>query len=51
GAVHQIENRARVGLHLIEVQCGGYLGEDDVVLLDEADRAAGGLPDFARAAE
>ncbi|MCA8934113.1 MAG: mannose-1-phosphate guanylyltransferase/mannose-6-phosphate isomerase, partial [Rhodospirillaceae bacterium] len=51
GAVHQIENRARVGLHLIEVQCGGYLGEDDVVLLDEVDHAAGGLPDFARAAE
>ncbi|MCB9958683.1 MAG: mannose-1-phosphate guanylyltransferase/mannose-6-phosphate isomerase [Rhodospirillaceae bacterium] len=36
GAIHRIENRANVPLHLIEVQCGGYLGEDDVVLVNDA---------------
>jgi mannose-6-phosphate isomerase-like protein (cupin superfamily) len=31
GALHKIENHGRVDLHLIEVQTGSYLGEDDVV--------------------
>jgi mannose-1-phosphate guanylyltransferase/mannose-1-phosphate guanylyltransferase/mannose-6-phosphate isomerase len=31
GAVHRLENPGKVPLHLIEVQSGGYLGEDDIV--------------------
>lgn len=30
GAVHRLENPGRVELHLIEVQTGAYLGEDDI---------------------
>ena len=35
GAVHRLENAGRDMLHLIEVQCGDYLGEDDIVRLDD----------------
>lgn len=31
GAEHVIENLGRVDLHMIEVQTGAYLGEDDIV--------------------
>lgn len=31
GAVHRLENPGKVPLHLIEVQSGTYLGEDDIV--------------------
>ncbi len=31
GAVHQIENHGKVDLHLIEVQIGAYLKDDDVI--------------------
>lgn len=31
GTTHRIENPGRVDLHLIEVQTGAYLGEDDVL--------------------
>jgi mannose-1-phosphate guanylyltransferase/mannose-6-phosphate isomerase len=31
GAVHRLENVGKVPLELIEVQSGGYLGEDDIV--------------------
>ncbi|MBC6413835.1 MAG: mannose-1-phosphate guanylyltransferase/mannose-6-phosphate isomerase [Chromatiales bacterium] len=30
GAKHRLENQATEPLHLIEVQCGEYLGEDDI---------------------
>ena len=30
GAVHRLENPGKVPLHLIEVQSGSYLGEDDI---------------------
>ncbi len=30
GARHRIENHGKVDLHLIEVQTGAYLGEDDI---------------------
>jgi mannose-1-phosphate guanylyltransferase / mannose-6-phosphate isomerase len=30
GAVHRLENPGKVDLHLIEVQSGPYLGEDDI---------------------
>jgi mannose-1-phosphate guanylyltransferase/mannose-6-phosphate isomerase len=35
GAVHRLENLADEPLHLIEVQCGDYLGEDDIVRLED----------------
>jgi mannose-6-phosphate isomerase-like protein (cupin superfamily) len=39
GAVHRIENRGTADVVLIEVQCGSYLGEDDIVRLeDDFDR-------------
>ena len=31
GAAHKIENHGKVDLHLIEVQSGTYLGEDDII--------------------
>lgn len=31
GAVHSLENPGKMNLHLIEVQSGAYLGEDDIV--------------------
>lgn len=31
GAVHRLENPGKIDLHLIEVQSGAYLGEDDIV--------------------
>lgn len=31
GAVHALENPGKIALELIEVQSGGYLGEDDIV--------------------
>lgn len=39
GDVHRLENIGDEELHLIEVQCGSYLGEDDIVRLeDQYDR-------------
>lgn len=35
GAVHRLENPGSAPLHLIEVQSGGYLGEDDIVRLED----------------
>ncbi|MCP5085032.1 MAG: mannose-1-phosphate guanylyltransferase/mannose-6-phosphate isomerase [Alphaproteobacteria bacterium] len=35
GAVHRLENPGTDPLELIEVQCGTYLGEDDIVRLDD----------------
>ncbi|MCQ8277657.1 mannose-1-phosphate guanylyltransferase/mannose-6-phosphate isomerase [Acetobacteraceae bacterium KSS8] len=35
GCVHRLENPGRIPLTLIEVQSGSYLGEDDIVRLDE----------------
>jgi mannose-1-phosphate guanylyltransferase/mannose-6-phosphate isomerase len=31
GATHRIENPGKVPLHIVEVQSGSYLGEDDIV--------------------
>lgn len=36
GTRHRIENPGKVPLELIEVQLGAYLGEDDIVRLDDA---------------
>lgn len=35
GAVHRLENFGTEILELIEVQCGDYLGEDDIVRLED----------------
>lgn len=35
GAVHRLENPGKVPLHLIEVQSGAYLGEDDIVRYED----------------
>ena len=35
GTVHRLENPGKVPLHLIEVQSGSYLGEDDIVRFDD----------------
>jgi mannose-1-phosphate guanylyltransferase/mannose-6-phosphate isomerase len=35
GAVHRLENPGRTPLELIEVQSGSYLGEDDIVRLED----------------
>lgn len=36
GAKHRLENPGKVPLHLIEVQSGAYLGEDDIVRFEDA---------------
>jgi mannose-1-phosphate guanylyltransferase/mannose-1-phosphate guanylyltransferase/mannose-6-phosphate isomerase len=36
GAVHRLENPGRLPVVLIEVQTGGYVGEDDVVRYDDS---------------
>ncbi|QRX84560.1 mannose-1-phosphate guanylyltransferase/mannose-6-phosphate isomerase [Glaciimonas sp. PAMC28666] len=35
GVVHSLENPGRVPLELIEIQSGAYLGEDDIVRLED----------------
>ncbi len=35
GVRHRIENPGRIPLHIIEVQSGSYLGEDDIVRYDD----------------
>ncbi len=35
GTTHRLANPGRVPLHLIEVQCGPYLGEDDIVRIED----------------
>lgn len=35
GVVHRLENPGRIDLEMIEVQSGSYLGEDDIVRLED----------------
>jgi len=35
GTKHRLENVGKVPLHLIEVQSGSYLGEDDIVRFED----------------
>jgi mannose-1-phosphate guanylyltransferase/mannose-6-phosphate isomerase len=35
GATHRLENPGRISLELIEVQTGSYLGEDDIVRIED----------------
>ncbi|MDD4615857.1 MAG: mannose-1-phosphate guanylyltransferase/mannose-6-phosphate isomerase [Alphaproteobacteria bacterium] len=41
GAIHRLENPGLVPLHLIEVQSGDYLGEDDIERLEDIYSRAG----------
>jgi mannose-1-phosphate guanylyltransferase/mannose-6-phosphate isomerase len=41
GCLHRIENPGRIPLTLIEVQAGSYLGEDDVVRVEDSYGRAG----------
>ena len=36
GCVHRLENPGTEMLHIVEVQSGGYLGEDDIVRLEDS---------------
>ena len=36
GAVHRLENIGKIPLEIIEVQSGAYLGEDDIIRLDDS---------------
>jgi mannose-1-phosphate guanylyltransferase/mannose-6-phosphate isomerase len=36
GEVHRLKNPGKVYLEMIEVQSGGYLGEDDIVRLEDS---------------
>jgi mannose-1-phosphate guanylyltransferase / mannose-6-phosphate isomerase len=38
GTKHRLENPGKVPLFLIEVQSGGYLGEDDIVRFEDKYR-------------
>ena len=40
GTVHRLANQGKIPLELIEVQTGSYLGEDDIVRLDDVYRRA-----------
>ncbi|MEO7774115.1 MAG: mannose-1-phosphate guanylyltransferase/mannose-6-phosphate isomerase [Steroidobacteraceae bacterium] len=35
GVKHRVENPGKIELHIIEVQSGGYLGEDDIVRFED----------------
>jgi mannose-1-phosphate guanylyltransferase/mannose-6-phosphate isomerase len=41
GTVHRLANPGKGQLHLIEVQCGSYLGEDDIIRIDDEYGRAG----------
>ncbi len=42
GEVHRLENLGKIPLILIEVQSGGYLGEDDIIRLEDVYARATG---------
>jgi mannose-1-phosphate guanylyltransferase/mannose-6-phosphate isomerase len=35
GTTHRLENPGEMPLEVVEVQCGDYLGEDDIVRLED----------------
>ena len=35
GTIHALENPGKIALEMIEVQTGGYLGEDDIVRFED----------------
>lgn len=44
GCVHRLENPGQIPLNLIEIQSGSYLGEDDIVRLDDVYARGGAAP-------
>ncbi|TMJ93697.1 MAG: cupin domain-containing protein, partial [Alphaproteobacteria bacterium] len=45
GSIHRLANPGKIPLELIEVQVGSYLGDDDIVRLDDVyGRAANQIP-------
>jgi mannose-6-phosphate isomerase-like protein (cupin superfamily) len=38
GQVHRLENPGKIPLEIIEIQTGSYLGEDDIVRLEDKYR-------------
>jgi mannose-1-phosphate guanylyltransferase / mannose-6-phosphate isomerase len=42
GAVHRLANPGKIPLELIEVQVGSYLGEDDILRLEDVYRREAG---------
>ena len=36
GSVHRLENPGKIDIELIEVQTGSYLGEDDIIRIEDA---------------
>jgi mannose-1-phosphate guanylyltransferase/mannose-1-phosphate guanylyltransferase/mannose-6-phosphate isomerase len=44
GTHHRLENKQTVPLVLVEVQCGDYVGEDDIVRLDDVYGRTGERP-------
>lgn len=45
GTTHRLENPGKLPLHLIEVQSGAYLGEDDIVRFEDTYGRAGTAPE------
>lgn len=43
GAVHRLENPGKIPVIIIEVQTGSYLGEDDIIRLEDMYSRAGNL--------
>jgi mannose-1-phosphate guanylyltransferase/mannose-6-phosphate isomerase len=35
GTAHRLENPGKIPLHVIEVQSGSYLGEDDIIRFED----------------
>jgi mannose-1-phosphate guanylyltransferase/mannose-6-phosphate isomerase len=42
GMKHRLKNPGKVPLELVEVQCGPYLGEDDIVRFEDIYGRSGG---------
>jgi mannose-6-phosphate isomerase-like protein (cupin superfamily) len=40
GSVHRLENPGKIALELMEVQTGSYLGEDDIIRIEDDYRRA-----------
>ena len=41
GVVHRLANPGKINLELIEVQTGSYLGEDDIVRIEDVYNRVG----------
>jgi mannose-1-phosphate guanylyltransferase / mannose-6-phosphate isomerase len=35
GSIHRLYNSGNIDMHLIEVQCGDYFGEDDIIRYED----------------